>query len=156
MTPPTGLIRDLVERRIPATMKCRMNVIDVRTLAEGLIAARDMGRSGERYLLTGEDLSMEEFLDALSRISGVAMPSRNVPASIAHAAALIDEKLISRLTGKPPRAPLTGVRLARTNINFDNSKARSELNLNVTPIDDALRDALEWLRDEGLVSNPAR
>ena len=155
MTPPTKLIRDLVRGRVPATLKCRMNVIDVRMLADGLIAARDRGRSGERYLLTGEDLSMAAFLETLASVSGVRMPKRTVPGYVALTAALIDEKLVARVTGKRPAAPLSGVQLAATNIRFDNSRARSELGLNTGSTREALQDALTWMQAEGLLRRHA-
>lgn len=152
LTPPTKLLRDLVRSRIPATLKCRMNLIDVRALAQGLIAARETGRSGERYLLTGEDLSMQEFLATVEDVSGVPMPRRNVPGAIAQFAAQIDERVVSRLTGRAPGALLTGVRLARTNIRFDNSRARTELGLDLPPLRDALMDALDWMREAGFLN----
>lgn len=153
LTPPTKLLRDLVKGRVPATVKCWMNLIDVRALAQGLIAARETGRSGERYLLTGEDLSMRAFLATLESVCGVRMPRRTVPGAIAQIAAQIDERVVSRLTGRAPGALLTGVRLARTDIRFDNSKARSELGLKVPPLEDALTDALDWMRDAGLLKS---
>lgn len=152
LTPPTKLLRDLVRSRVPATLKCRMNLIDVRALAQGLIAARDVGRSGERYLLTGEDLSMQEFLATVESVSGVRMPRRNVPGVIAQIAAQVDERVVSRLTGRAPGALLTGVRLARTGIRFDNSRARTELGLEVPPLRDALTDALDWMREARLLT----
>lgn len=152
VTPPSKLIADLVNGKIPATMQCRMNFVDVRTLAQGLIAARDRGESGERYLMSGQDMSMDEFLEKLQDVSGRRMPKAKVPITIAHAAALIDECIIARLTGRAPGAPLTGVRLARTNMQFDNERASAELGVDIKgSIEPALRDALDWMRYEGLV-----
>lgn len=153
LTPPTKLLRDLIRGRVPATLKCRMNLIDVRALAQGLIAARNVGRSGERYLLTGEDLSMQEFLTQVEGVCDVPMPRRIVPGVIAQIAARIDEGVVSRMTGRAPGALLTGVRLARTGIRFDNSRARTELGLQVPPLRAALTDALDWMREVGLLEH---
>lgn len=155
MTPPSKLIADLVNGKIPATMQCRMNLVDVRTLVQGLIAARDTGTSGKRYLMTGQDMSMDEFLKILQEVSGRRMPKTKVPKTIAHAAALIDECVIARLTGRAPGAPLTGVRLARTNMQFDSEKSGAELGVDFKgSIKPALGDALDWMRREHLVPVP--
>lgn len=151
MTPPSKLIADLVNGKIPATMRCRMNLVNVRTLAQGLIAARDRGVSGERYLMTGQDMSMDGFLEKLRKVSGRRMPKAKVPQAVAHAAALIDECVLARLTGRAPGALLTGVRLARTNLQFDNSKTCTELGVDLNgAIEPALQDALDWMRQEHL------
>lgn len=150
-TPPTRLIRDLVNGRVPAVVDCLMNLVDVRSLAEATIAARDRGRAGERYLLTGEDHPMMEFLSVLQEVSGIRMPTVRVPYAIAFAAALIEEKIVAPLRGRPPGAPLTGLRLAGARVRFDNAKAKAELGFASPPIRDGLRDALLWMRSEGLL-----
>ena len=149
MTPPTKLVRDLINGRVPAVINCLMNVVDVRDLADGLVRARDKGTRGERYLLTGEDLTINAFLDVVRDVSGVEMPSAKVPVPVAWLAALVEEKLIAPVTGRAPNAPLTGVQLAATRIRFDNSKARRELGFNPAPTRMALSDALVWMRDQG-------
>ncbi|MCH8154021.1 MAG: NAD-dependent epimerase/dehydratase family protein, partial [Proteobacteria bacterium] len=63
LTPPSRMIRDLAAGKTPAVLDCLLNLVDVRALAGGVIAARDKGRSGERYLLTGEDLTMAELAE---------------------------------------------------------------------------------------------
>lgn len=150
LTPPTRLVRDLLDRRIPAVLDTIMNVVDVRSLALGIVHAAEHGQSGERYLLTGENLSMRDFLVTLEAVSGTSMPRRMVPVPVAWSAAWVDEHLIARLTGRAPGAPLTGVRLAATKMRFDNSKARTALGFAPPPIDAAIGDAVEWLRASGL------
>lgn len=149
LTPPTRLVRDLLDRRIPAVLDTIMNVLDVRALARGIVSAAERGQSGERYLLTGENLAMRDFLAEVEAASGTAMPRRTVPVPVALSAAWLDEHLIARLTGRPPGAPLTGVRLAATKMRFDNSKARATLGFEPPPIGAALRDTVAWLRATG-------
>ncbi|MEM8812309.1 MAG: NAD-dependent epimerase/dehydratase family protein [Pseudomonadota bacterium] len=151
LTPPSKLTRDLVRGRVPATLDCLMNLIDAEALTEAMIAARDKGRAGERYLLTGPDMRMAEFLAVLEGVSGKSMPKRVVPGSVAYAAAWVEEQLIAPMRGKPPGAPLTGVRLARAGVRFDNNKARRELGLAPPPLENSLGAALEWMRSEGLI-----
>jgi dihydroflavonol-4-reductase len=145
LTPPTKLILDLLAGKTPATIDCMLNFVDVRSLADGMIAARDRGRRGERYLLGGENVSMRRLLEALERMSGRAMPKAQLPYWVALAVALADTEILSRLTGKAPKAPLTGVRLAGRRVTFSSDKARRELGWTSAPFEPALKDVLGWL-----------
>ena len=150
LTPPSRMIRDLAAGKTPAVLDCLLNLVDVRALAEGVIAARDKGRSGERYLLTGEDLTMAELAAKVAALAGVAAPRFQVPHWLALAAARV-EAGVSAMTKRPPTAPLTGVRLAGRRVRFDNAKARDELGFAPPPVDGALADAVAWMRETGLL-----
>ena len=150
LTPPSRMIRDLAAGKTPAVLDCLLNLVDVRALAEGVIAARDKGRSGERYLLTGEDQTMAELAAKVAALAGVAAPRFRVPHWLALAAARV-EAGVSALTKRPPVAPLTGVRLAARRVRFDNAKARGELEFSPPPVDQALADAVRWMREAGLL-----
>ncbi|MEO1066066.1 MAG: NAD-dependent epimerase/dehydratase family protein [Pseudomonadota bacterium] len=150
LTAPTKLLLDLVNGAIPATLDQIINFVDVRALADGIIAASDRGHDRERYLLVGENLKMRTFLDKVGALSGRKMPTTKVPYRLASAFALLDDKLFTRFTKRPPKAPLAGVRMAGRKLSFDGSKARDDLGFEAPPIDDAIKDALAWLKDEGL------
>jgi len=150
LTPPSRMIRDLAAGKTPAVLDCLLNLVDVRALAIGVIAARDNGCSGERYLLTGEDLPMTDLAARVAALAGVAAPRFRAPHWLALAAARAGAA-VSTLTGRPPAAPLTGVRLAGRRVRFDNAKARDELGFAPPPIDEALADAVTWVRAAGLL-----
>jgi dihydroflavonol-4-reductase len=151
MTPPSRMIRDLAAGRIPALLDCLLNLVDVRALAEGVIAARDRGRGGERYLLTGEDLTMAALAAEIARLTGTPPPRRRVPLAVALAAARA-EAAIAALTGRPPVVPLTGVRLAARRVRFSSARARRELGFAPPPVAQALSDAIAWMRSAGLLA----
>ncbi|HKK29115.1 MAG TPA: NAD-dependent epimerase/dehydratase family protein, partial [Alphaproteobacteria bacterium] len=126
MTPPTRMLQQLLNGDLPAVLDCMLNLIDVRALARGLIAARDHGDAGHCYVLAGEDLRMAEFLARLERLTRLPMPKRRVPYPVALAAATVSEAMAS-VTGKPPSAPLTGVRLAGRPVWLDANAAQVDL-----------------------------
>ena len=150
LTPPTRMLRDLAAGRTPALLDCLLNLVDVRAVAEGIVAARDHGRSGERYLLSGEDVEMRDLARRVARLAGVAAPRRQVPFRLALGVARA-EALLGALTGRPPTAPLTGVRLAGRRVRFSNAKARDELGFEPPPLEGALADALAWMREAALL-----
>ena len=94
---------------------------------------------------------MAEAFAVLAEISGVEAPRMRIPYVVALAAAHINES-ISSITGKPPKAPLGGVRMAKYKMFFNPAKAIRELGLPQTPPRQALLDAVEWFRKHGYVS----
>ena len=151
LTPPTRLILDLIAGKTPATIDCMLNFVDVKSLAEGFIAARDKGRRGERYVLGGENVPMRRLLDALERQTGRKMPRTRLPYGAALLAGLVDTHLIARIAGAAPKAPLTGVRLAGRQVSFSSAKAQADLGWKSAPFEQALAQALDWFREKGLV-----
>jgi dihydroflavonol-4-reductase len=151
LTPPSCMLLGFLSGRTPAYLEIAFNMIDVRDVALGHLLAADHGRVGRRYILGGENLTMTGLLDLLAEISGRPMPRRRIPYWLAYAYSAADEFIADRLTGKPPRAPLTGVRLARHAMHFDNSRALAELGLQPRPLHRALTDAIAWFRAEGLL-----
>jgi dihydroflavonol-4-reductase len=149
MTPPTRLIADIVAGRLPAYVDCLLNFVPVESLARGLVAARDRGRRGERYLLGGRDVPMSDLIAALERVAGVRGPRTRLPIALAYAAGVVDTFLAAPLTGSPPRAPLTGVRLAARQVGFSSEKAARELGWSADDFEPALARAVAWLRETG-------
>ncbi|GAB4516649.1 MAG: NAD-dependent epimerase/dehydratase family protein [Amphiplicatus sp.] len=150
LTPPTRMILDFLRGATPAYIDCMLNFVPVGDLAEGLIAARDRGRKGERYILGGENVSMRKLLDALERVSGRPMPKTKLPYEIALAAGIADTAL-SYATGRAPKAPLVGVRLAGRQVSFSSEKAARELGWRAGGFEPALKETCEWMKAEGLL-----
>ena len=145
LTPPTAMIRDLAAGKTPALLDCLLNLVDARAVARAIVAARTQGENGQRYLLTGEHISLRHLAEKIAARTGVAAPRATVPLFVALAAARA-EAVLSRMTGRAPKAPLTGVRLAAHPVRFDNARARRVLGFQPRPLDTCLDEALDWLR----------
>jgi dihydroflavonol-4-reductase len=150
-TPPGRMLTDLANGRLPAMIDCGWNLVDVRDVAAGAIAALDRGQGGRRYLLAGEDMDTDALLSLVARVSGVPAPKARVPYPVALAAAAVSER-VARLTGRPPAAPLTGVRLAGPRLVFDAARARTELGIAPGPVEGAIGDALAWFAARGRIA----
>ena len=152
---PTGkVIVDFLNRQMPAYLDTGLNWVHVRDVAIGHILAAEKGRLGERYILGSAEgnWTMKEAFDVLQEITGIPAPRFQVPYVVALFAAHVDET-IARFTGKPPKAPLAGVRMARYKMFFDPAKAIRELGLPQTPPRQALADAVQWFRDNDYVKS---
>jgi dihydroflavonol-4-reductase len=149
LSPPTRLIVDFCRGAIPATMDCTLNVIDVRDVACGLSLVMDRGQSGRRYILGHSNLTLAGFLGLLAELTGVSVPRWRVPYSVGIAVAWYSELIADHLTGRAPKATLTGVRLAKRTMHFDSTRSLAELGLQPRSIRESLVDALTWLRVSG-------
>jgi len=150
---PTGkVIVDFLNRAMPAYLDTGLNWVHVRDVAIGHILAAEKGRIGQRYILGHAEgnWTMREAFVVLEEITGVPAPKIRIPYIVALAAAHLDERL-SRFTGKPPKAPLAGVRMAKYKMFFNPAKAIGELGLPQTPPRKALADAVQWFRQNGYV-----
>jgi dihydroflavonol-4-reductase len=148
---PTGqVIVDFLRRALPATLDTGLNYVDVRDVAVGHLLAAERGRVGQRYILGHAEgnWTMREAMSVLEEVTGVRAPRWQVPYGLAWVGAWVDER-ISKVTGRPPKAPMAGVRMARYKMFFDPSKAVRELGLPQTPPRKALVDAVAWFRANG-------
>jgi dihydroflavonol-4-reductase len=150
---PTGqVIVDFLNRAMPAYLDTGLNWVHVRDVAVGHILAAEKGRVGERYILGHAEgnWTMQQAFAVLQEISGLPAPRLRIPYWVALAAAHVDET-ISRFTGKPPKAPLAGVRMAKYKMFFNPAKAIRELGLPQTPPRQALSEAVAWFGQNGFV-----
>ncbi len=153
LTPPTRMILGFLNGSTPAYLNCEFNIVDARDAALGHVLAAERGKMGERYILGGENVLLPDLLQLLAEITHLPMPRFSIPYPLALASAVINE-IISYFTKQPPIAPLTGVRLARTSMAFDCSKARSELGWEPRPLRDTLLDSIRWLEGRNYLKRP--
>jgi len=151
-SPPTRLIRDFCLGRLPALMNCTLNVVDVRDTAEGLVRAMERGEPGRRYLIGGENLTLVSLLGILSELTGVPVPRWSVPYPIGLAVAHFSEFWADHVSGKTPKATVTGVKLTRRTMHFDASRSLDALGLTIRPARQSLADCVEWLKATGQIT----
>ena len=147
---PTGrIVVDFLKRKFPAYVETGLNLVDVRECARGHIMALEKGKSGERYILGGENLTLKQILDKLGAISGLPSPTVKLPYLVAYAAGFVDEMFSGRLLGREPRATVETVRMGKKKMWASSDKAERELGWKKIPVDDALRRAVEWFQANG-------
>jgi dihydroflavonol-4-reductase len=146
---PTGqMVLDAAAGRTPAYVDTGLNVVHVDDVANGHLLAFHRGRPGERYILGGEDLTLREILVEIAQIVGRKPPRVRLPTSVVLPIAYVAEA-VARMTGRPGRITVEGVRMARKRMFFSSDKAKRELGYTWRPPTEALRDAIGWLRDQG-------
>jgi dihydroflavonol-4-reductase len=121
----------------------------VKECARGHIAALEKGKSGERYILGGENLTLKQILDKLGAITGLPSPSIKLPYFFAFATGVVDEMITGRLLGGDPRATIDTVRMGKKMMFANSAKSERELGWKIVSVDSALRRAVEWFRANG-------
>jgi len=150
---PTGqVIVDFLNRRMPAYLETGLNWVHVRDVAIGHILAAERGSFGERYILGNADgnWTMKQTFALLSELTGIPAPKIKIPHWFAMRVAEGNE-MISFVTGRPPRAPVAGVKMAKYKMWFNPAKATMMLGLPQTPPRQAFADAIAWFRANGYV-----
>src|SRR5579863_1485595 len=151
---PTGrIVVDFLKRKFPAYVETGLNLVEVHVCAGGHVAAREKGKSGERYILGGENLTLKQILDKLGVITGLPSPSIKLPYFFALATGVVDETITGRLLGKEPRATIDAVRMGRKRMFVTSEKAERELGWKIVPVDASLRRAVDWFKSQGYANN---
>ena len=149
---PTGrIVLDFLKRKFPAYVETGLNLVDATECARGHIQALEKGRSGERYILGGENLTLKQILDRLAAITSLPSPTVKLPYIFALAAGVVDEMVTGRVLGREPRATIDTVRMGRKMMFVSSAKAERELGWRTVPVDGALRRSVEWFRANGYV-----
>jgi dihydroflavonol-4-reductase len=148
----TGSVRLFLERRVPIVFAGGLSFVDVRDAAAAMCAAMDRGRPGERYLLGACNLSIREFCERLSRVSGVPAPVVPLPRSrsFARLAASWVEGAAARIGVEPPMDVQTA-EMAQCFFYLDAGKAQEELGFRARDPSATLYDTVEDLRARGVV-----
>ncbi len=146
---PTGqTIVDFLRGAMPAYLDTGLNIVDARETAEGHWLACERGRTGERYILGSENLTLREIFETLARISGRPAPRRRIPWVVAWMAGVVSTGL-AEVTGREPRVPLAAVQMARKKMWVSHAKAERELGFRPSPAAVALGKAAEWFQSHG-------
>ncbi len=144
-----NVIIQVARGRLPITIDGGLNVVHIQDVVAGHLAALTRGRTGERYILGGENLPHTEFLKQIAKIAGVRPPRMSLPGRWV--------RLLSRPIGLVDRLlnlPVSGEALRRAGFYFyfDTRKARRELGLaEPRPVRQAIEDAFKWYREQGMI-----
>lgn len=141
---PTGrMILDSAAGRLPAFVDTGLNVVHVDDVAAGHLSALERGKVGERYVLGGEDMSLEAILTHVAVVSRGKPPRVRLPHGVVMPIALVSEAW-ARIFGGEPLATVDGVRMSRKRMFYSSRKAKDALGYTHRPAPEAIRDAVDW------------
>jgi dihydroflavonol-4-reductase len=146
---PTGrVVLDAAAGRMPAYVDTGLNLAHVDDIAEGHFLAFQRGQRGQRYVLGGTDLTLQQILAMIADIVGRKPPKIRLPHSAVLPVAYVAEAW-ARVSGKKPVATVEEVRMAKKLMFFSHAKADRELGYAARPARQALEDAIQWFAANG-------
>lgn len=149
----TGDVRRFLEKAVLATPAGGISFVDVRDAAQGMVRAMRRGQSGERYLLSGANMTLARFFERLSRISGISAPRLRLPRHRGLSSALFSayDQAVRSMGGTPP---LDAVSVEMAGYYWYCSCERAERELGFSPRDpgETLRDTVDDLIERQVVA----
>ena len=147
---PTGrMVLDAACGRMPAYVDTGLNLVHVDDVAAGHVAAFERGTIGERYILGGRNLSLREIFLLIAQLTNRPPPRVRLPHGLVLPIAYIAEAWAQLTSGSEPRITVDGVKLARKYMYFSSARAERELGYRARPVESAIRDAVDWFRQNG-------
>lgn len=137
-------------RFLPGNGNSMGNYAFIDDVVAGHIAALEKGKHGENYILGGSNLTYSAFFDAVGEVTGKRHKMFTVPVAVIVGASYV-MKWLADLTGKPPKITPGFAKKYVHDWGVDLSKARKDLNYQVTPIHDAIQKTIDYARNEGLL-----
>lgn len=145
-----SFLLQVLRRKAPLLPPGGVSVAYVDSVARAHLVAAERGRSGERYLLADEHVSMKDLATAMLREAGTDRVPPTAPALLLKALAVATEPLARAFNFTPlvARGPLAFV---LWNARVDATKARRELDYSPVPLTEGLRRTLESFRQQRLI-----
>jgi dihydroflavonol-4-reductase len=155
--PTSGTQILMIARRLmPLYLAGRVNAIDVRDVAEGMVRAAERGRPGERYILGNWNTTQKELNALIARLAGVMAPLAPVPFPLARYGTKALERALQTVLRRPSPVPSFFVEILPHMQHYDCSKAIRELDYPRSPVETAIRDAIQWFRGNGYLPRRGR
>jgi len=139
---------DMYFGRVPVLLELLSDYVDVRDVADGMIAAAEKGRVGERYFLTGDVIPIMEMVSLYGELTGAKVPTRALPLWVGWV--LLPFALAgSALAKQDPFITADMLRASVSNTVVSHDKAHRELGYTIRPLRESLTDAVAWYRQRG-------
>jgi dihydroflavonol-4-reductase len=141
----------IYQNKLPMLVSGGYDFVDVRDVVDAALNAATQGRSGERYILSGEWLSLKQLSETIGRVCSRKTPSFMAPMFLAKIG-LPFIHAWAKLSGQHPLYTADSLEiLIQSNKNMSNKKAKKELGYNPRPIEQTLKDTLEWFKENGML-----
>jgi dihydroflavonol-4-reductase len=147
------VIRNASEARAMFYVEGAYDFVDVRDVADGMIAAQAKGRRGESYILGGQKLSVRYMLQTVHEVTGKAFASIKIPFSLAEYAARYTPWYYERTKAKPRFTPYS-LEVLQSNSNISHTKAMRELGYHPRPTIETIADTVRWFFENRRVKTP--
>ncbi|MGC1378525.1 MAG: SDR family oxidoreductase [Anaerolineales bacterium] len=137
------IIRTAAQHKATLYVDGAYDFVDVRDVADGLIAAAEKGKTGESYILSGQQISVAALLEAVRQITGRGFPKLKISLPLATFAARFTP-LYYRLSKASPRFTPYSLEVLQSNSVISHAKATRELGYSPRPVYESIADSIRW------------
>ena len=145
------LIIDCANKKIGAYLEGGYNFVDVRDVARGTVLAAQKGKAGECYILAGHQVSVKNLMKQIEKITKVPAPKFKIARWFAYITGIFSE-CYSKIVKEKPLFTSYAVYTLGTNSNFTSKKAQEELGYTIRPIEETIKDTIEWFQKQGKIN----
>jgi dihydroflavonol-4-reductase len=150
--PGGQIVVDFLNRKLPGIPNGGTKVADARDVANAMVAAVTKARPNQRYIVAGRFYTLKEIFATLEKVSGVPSPKFVFPIPMMFAVAWIGET-IAKLRGQEANITVMGVKTISAKLKATSELAERELDAQFRPLEETLRDTVEWFCASGYVEN---
>jgi len=144
------MILAFARRNLRVRISGGYDFVDVRDVAEGHILASKKGRTGEKYILSGEWISVDDIIKEVSLATGVPVPRLRIPAELTSLFGFLIT-LYTRVSHSLPVVNKDALEILNSNALVSSEKAKRELGYRSRPIRETIHDTVRWFRKVGLL-----
>lgn len=148
------IILNFLERKIPGILGDGTkvwNYVYVTDVVKGHLQAREKGKAGQKYILGGENVSLEDFFTLLEELTGLNYPKRHIPFWVAKMSARWEKSLAS-LFGKTPKHLPSTIEIYKHDWAYSSKKAERELGYTYRSLREGLGRTLDWIDKNRITS----
>lgn len=126
-----------------------VNVVAVEDAVDGIISAWKKGRTGERYILSGDNLLIKKLFEIIAHEAGQKPPHLLLPSPVLHALGITGDLM----TALGLKAPFSQENAWTSTLYhwFDSSKAQRELDFKPRAAEIAISQSVKWIKENGLL-----
>ena len=121
--------------------------VDVRDVADGLIAAAENGKRGESYILSGQKITVRYMLETVREITGKNFFQMKIPFDLAKFAALFTP-MYYQFANATPRFTPYSLEVLQSNSNISHAKATQELGYSPRSLYESIKDTVRWFLEK--------
>jgi dihydroflavonol-4-reductase len=137
------VIRTAAEKKPTLYVDGAYDFVDVRDVADGLIAAAENGVRGESYILSGQKISVRYLLETVREITGRHFFQMKIPFDLAKFAAVF-MPMYYRFAHATPRFTPYSLEVLQSNSNISHAKSTRELGYSPRTLYDSIKDTVKW------------
>lgn len=150
--PSSGkMLMALFNGKLPGYTSGMKNFVASKDVAVAAVNALTMGKSGSCYIAGNENLSFEQFFTKACAVRGIPFTLKQIPNFFIYTVGFFSS-IVSRVTGKAPKLGYHMAKQATMEQCYSPQKAREELNMPATPIEEAINDCIAWWKQNNYLS----